>query len=168
MNRITPDDNTLKEIQRLLIASVKDIIESEEKEQKERKIRDDIHKEMQRQKYLESLTPISKEEFALKLKALFERYKNFIKYRNEENILFCSLDLNFADIIKKAKVAKSELELAEILDNAEKTMHDLEGIKNIILDKNELNKEIEKRKKEKLLRKQKLFTPLRGNLLNEK
>ena len=118
-----------------------------EKDMKEIEIKEKAHKEIQRQKYLESLKPISKNEFIQEIKLLFEKYKSFLKYRQKENILFCSMDLDFKKIIQQAQIATNELELAEILDKARKTMYDLEGIKNIITDTNKIiEEEFEKRK----------------------
>ncbi len=122
-------------------------LKKEEQKRKDAEIREKAHKEMQRQKYLESLKPISRYEFMQEMKLLFERYKKHLEYKRDENILFCSMDLDLKKIIKQVQVAENGLELAEILDNAKKTMSDLEGIKNIVDDTNKIiEEELEKRK----------------------
>ncbi len=149
----TPEEQKLYNcIVKGLYESMMPVIEKEEEKRKEYKVREKIHQEIQRQKYLESLTPITKDEFIARMKNVIERYKNFLMYRKQESILFCSLDLNFPQILGKAKAAKNGLELAEIVDKAEKTMMDMENIKNIVVEDTEvIHKEIEKRKKQKIL-----------------
>lgn len=83
-----------------------------------------------------SLQPISKEEFKQRFLSLVERYKKFLKYRIDNNILFCSLDLDLRDVLIKANKTNSKMDYAKIIDKAEKTMSDLENIKNVV-DTNE-------------------------------
>ncbi|MBR1544587.1 MAG: hypothetical protein IJ638_01425 [Alphaproteobacteria bacterium] len=121
-----------KEIISLLYASFQADMEKEEKEREEREAREKIKAEIQRQKYLESLKPISFDEFVNEIKLLHKRYKNFLKYRQENDILFISIDLNFNKIISRAKLANNGLELAEILDQAKAIMHDMEAVKDVV------------------------------------
>lgn len=82
------------------------------------------------------LLPISKEEFKQRFLSLVERYKKFLEYRIENNILFCSLYLDLHNVLIKANKTNSKMDYAKIIDKAEKTMSDLENIKNVV-DTNE-------------------------------
>lgn len=128
------------------------------KEEEERKIQLQkmaIEQQRLRAEYLASLTPVSFEDFIKRIKILVERYQKFLKYKKEQNILFCSLDIDFQKILREAKMADG-LKLAELLDNAEKTMTDMENITNIVGKNDEIiHEEIEKRKRLKLLQREK-------------
>ena len=89
-------------------------------------------------RYSASLRPISIDEFVKEIKILHKRYQDFLKYRQDENILFCSLDLDFPKIIRQAQMATNGFELAEILDKAKNRMNDLEGIKDIVSNTNKI------------------------------
>ena len=136
----------LEDITKRLYLMMKDDLKKEEAERK----RCEQREEFKRKKYLESLKPISVEEFKKELENIIQRYREFLEYSKKENILFCSMDLNFVDIINRAKLAKSELELAEILDKTEATMNDLENIRNIVNQFNGVTKNINKQKQQPL------------------
>ena len=124
-------------------------IEKEEKRRLDQERQEKIKREIQRQKYLESLTPISLDEFVRRLKIVAEKYRKFIEFRKNENVLFCSLDINFPNIIRQAQMAGNGLALAELIDKVEKTMDDMEVIKNIVeMDNEVIHKKIEEIKKQ--------------------
>lgn len=125
-------------------------IEKEEKRRLEQERQEKIKREIQRQKYLESLTPISLDEFIRRLKIVAEKYRKFIEFRKNDNVLFCSLNINFPNIIRQAQMADNGLALAELIDKVEKTMDDMEVIKNMVEMNNEvIHKKIEEIKKQK-------------------
>ena len=96
------------------------------------------------------MTPISLDEFVRRLKIVAEKYRKFIEFRKNENVLFCSLDINFPNIIRQAQIADNGLALAELIDKVEKTMADMEGIKNIVeMDNEVIHKKIVEIKKQK-------------------
>lgn len=124
----------------LFTEAMKPEIEKEEKRRLEQERQEKIKREIQRQKYLESLTPISLDEFVKRLKIVAEKYRKFIEFRKNENVLFCSLDINFPNIIRQAQMADNGLALAELIDKVEKTMADMEDIKNMVtINKKNLN-----------------------------
>ncbi len=134
----------------LFTEAMKPEIEKEEKRRLEQERQEKIKREIQRQKYLESLTPISLDEFVRRLKIVAEKYRKFIEFRKNENVLFCSLDINFPNIIRQAQIADNGLALAELIDKVEKTMADMEGIKNIVeMDNEVIHKKIVEIKKQK-------------------
>ena len=134
----------------LFTEAMKPEIEKEEKRRLEQERQEKIKREIQRQKYLESLTPISLDEFVRRLKIVAEKYRKFIEFRKNENVLFCSLDINFPNIIRQAQIADNGLALAELIDKVEKTMADMEGIKNMVeMDNEVIHKKIEEIKKQK-------------------
>ncbi len=125
------------------------------KEDEERKIQLQkmaIEQQRLRAEYLASLTPVSFEDFIKRIKILVKRYQDFLKYRKEQNIIFCSLDIDFQKILREAKNA-DDLKLAELLDKTEKTMTDMESIANIV-EKNDkiVHKKIERIKRLKQLK----------------
>lgn len=125
-------------------------IEKEEKRRLEQERQEKIKREIQRQKYLESLTPISLNEFIRRLKIVAEKYRKFIEFRKNDNVLFCSLNINFPNIIRQAQMTDNGLALAELIDKVEKTMDDMEVIKNMVEMNNEvIHKKIEEIKKQK-------------------
>lgn len=125
-------------------------IEKEEKRRLEQERQEKIKREIQRQKYLESLTPISLDEFVRRLKIVAEKYRKFIEFRKNDNVLFCSLNINFPNIIRQAQMTDNGLALAELIDKVEKTMDDMEVIKNMVEMNNEvIHKKIEEIKKQK-------------------
>lgn len=125
-------------------------IEKEEKRRLEQERQEKIKREIQRQKYLESLTPISLDEFIRRLKIVAEKYRKFIEFRKNDNVLFCSLNINFPNIIRQAQMTDNGLALAELIDKVEKTMDDMEVIKNMVEMNNEvIHKKIEEIKKQK-------------------
>lgn len=125
-------------------------IEKQEKRRLEQERQEKIKREIQRQKYLESLTPISLDEFVRRLKIVAEKYRKFIEFRKNDNVLFCSLNINFPNIIRQAQMTDNGLALAELIDKVEKTMDDMEVIKNMVEMNNEvIHKKIEEIKKQK-------------------
>ena len=65
-------------------------------------------------------------------------------------VLFCSLNINFPNIIRQAQMTDNGLALAELIDKVEKTMDDMEVIKNMVEMNNEvIHKKIEEIKKQK-------------------
>ena len=67
-----------------------------------------------------------------------------------DNVLFCSLNINFPNIIRQAQMTDNGLALAELIDKVEKTMDDMEVIKNMVEMNNEvIHKKIEEIKKQK-------------------
>ena len=147
-SNLTKEEQKLyNEIMPLFDASLKKVIEKEKKDEQEAIKNEKIHDEIQRKKYLESLKPISMDEFITEVKILHERYKKFLEFRQKENILTCSMDLDFNNIINQARIANNGLELAEIIDKAKGTMHDLEEIKNIVAGTNKIiEEELEKQR----------------------
>ncbi|MBP3615322.1 MAG: hypothetical protein J6J27_00270 [Alphaproteobacteria bacterium] len=134
----------------LLTEAIEPEIEKEEKRRLEQERQEKIKREIQRQKYLESLTPISLNEFIRRLKIVAEKYRKFIEFRKNDNVLFCSLNINFPNIIRQAQMTDNGLALAELIDKVEKTMDDMEVIKNMVEMNNEvIHKKIEEIKKQK-------------------
>ena len=134
----------------LLTEAIEPEIEKEEKRRLEQERQEKIKREIQRQKYLESLTPISLNEFIRRLKIVAEKYRKFIEFRKNDNVLFCSLNINFPNIIRQAQMTDNGLALAELIDKVEKTMDDMEVIKNMVEMNNEvIHKKIDEIKKQK-------------------
>lgn len=134
MNDKRKQDKIEKQIDLFQKEWLKIVNEEEKKYEAERK-KETIRLHEEREKYLASLEPITLNEFLARFQKLKERYKNVLQYQKNENILFCSLTFNIQEILKNAQNA-SDLELAEIIDKAEKKMTDLESIKDIISNTN--------------------------------
>ena len=134
MNDRRKQDKIEKQIDLFQKEWLKIVNEEEKKYEAERK-KETIRLHEEREKYLASLEPITLNEFLARFQKLKERYKNVLQYKKNENILFCSLTFNIQEILKNAQNA-SDLELAEIIDKAEKKMTDLESIKDIISNTN--------------------------------